>query len=68
MFRPSRAQIATAAAALLSGGAFLAYRHVILKRHRRALVGASAEAYVAGVRDTHAELGDRLGELIDEQT
>lgn len=56
----------------LTGALFVAYQQATHARNRRALAEASAEAYVAGVRDTHAELGDRLGahlgELIDEQS
>lgn len=69
MSRPSPAVVvASAVGTALTGVAFAVYRHVTRTRHRRDLARASAEAYVAGVRDTHAELGDRLGELIDEQT
>lgn len=68
MSRPSPAVAVASVAAALTGVAFAVYRHVTRTRHRRDLARASTEAYVAGVRATHAELGGRLGELIDEQT
>ena len=69
MFAPSPAVVAASVlGATLTGVAFATFRRITRSQHRRDLARASAEAYAAGVRDTHAELGDRLGELIDEQT